>query len=98
VGVEELAERLEAHREHLLAAGELERRRGRNLRNEVLAIAAARMRRRLEEELHEDPEFARLLEQVVARRLDPASAALALLERESGAGAVRGAGALRRPG
>ena len=56
------------------------------------------MRRRLEEELHGDPEFARLLEQVVARRLDPASAALALLERESAAGAVRGAGALRRPG
>ena len=98
VGVEELAERLAAHRMHLLAGGELERRRGRNLRNEVLAIAAARMRRRLEEELHGDPEFARLLEQVVARRLDPASAALALLERESGAGAVRGAGALRRPG
>jgi LAO/AO transport system kinase len=79
-GVEELVERLEAHREHLMAAGELELRRGRHLRNEVLAIAAARMRRRLEEELNGDDHFARLLAEVVARRLDPASAAEALLE------------------
>jgi LAO/AO transport system kinase len=41
------------------------------------------MRRRLEEELHADPEFQRLLEEVVQRRLDPASAASALLERDS---------------
>ena len=39
------------------------------------------MRRRLEEELSEDEEFKRLLEQVVERRLDPASAATTLLER-----------------
>ena len=56
-------------------------RRGRNLHNEVLAIATARMRRRLEEELSEDAEFKRLLEEVVQRRLDPASAATTLLER-----------------
>jgi len=83
-GVEELVERLDEHRSHILAAGQLETRRRRNLRNEVLAIAAARMRRRLEEELHEDPEFQRLIEQVVQRRLDPASAAAALLERAAG--------------
>ena len=39
------------------------------------------MRRRLEEGLHEDADFARLLDEVVARRLDPASAATALLEK-----------------
>ena len=81
-GVEELVERLRAHREHIRAAGQLAERRGRNLRNEVLAIATARMRRRLEEELDEDPEFQRLLDEVVERRLDPASAATELLERE----------------
>src|SRR4029077_13859444 len=80
VGVPELVEHLDEHRAHILAAGQLEERRGRNLRGEVLAIAAARMRRRLEEELREDAEFKRLLEEVVARRLDPASAATALLE------------------
>ena len=72
---------LAEHREHILAAGQLEERRRRNLHNEVLAIATARMRRRLEEELHEDAEFKRLLEEVVQRRLDPASAATTLLER-----------------
>jgi LAO/AO transport system kinase len=88
-GVEELVQRLDEHREHILAAGQLAERRRRNLRNEVLAIAAARMRRRLEEELHEDAEFQALIEQVIERRLDPASAAAALLEREA---LTRGAG------
>jgi LAO/AO transport system kinase len=80
-GVDELVASLDAHREHILAAGQLEERRGRNLRNEVLAIATARMRRRLEEELHEDAEFQLLLDEVVGRRLDPASAASQLLAR-----------------
>jgi LAO/AO transport system kinase len=85
VGVDELAERLDEHRAHILAAGELAERRQRNLRSEVLAIATARLRRRLENELRDDAEFARLLEEVVARRLDPASAAAALLERDGAA-------------
>jgi LAO/AO transport system kinase len=79
-GVAELVEHLQAHREHILAEGQLAERRRRNLRNEVLAIATARMRRRLEEDLREDASFQALLEQVVSRRLDPASAATALLE------------------
>ena len=80
-GIEELVASLEQHRAHILAAGQLEERRRRNLRNEVLAIATARMRRRLEEELHEDPDFQQLIAEVVQRRLDPASAATTLLER-----------------
>jgi LAO/AO transport system kinase len=84
-GVPELVQRLQQHREHILAAGQLAQRRARNLRSEVLAIATARMRRRLEEELHADPEFQRLLQEVVQRRLDPASAATALLRRDGAA-------------
>jgi LAO/AO transport system kinase len=80
-GIAELVQRLDEHRAHILAEGTLQERRGRNLRNEVLAIATARMRRRLEAELREDAEFARLIEEVVQRRLDPASAATQLLER-----------------
>ena len=53
-GIGRARESLEEHRAHILAAGELEERRRRNLRSEVLAIATARMRRRLEEELRED--------------------------------------------
>ena len=48
---------------------------------QVLAIATARLRRRLEAEVRDDAEFERLLERVVERRLDPASAATELLER-----------------
>jgi LAO/AO transport system kinase len=81
VGLDELVTRLDEHREHIIAAGQLQERRRRNLHNEVLAIATARMRRRLEEELSEDEEFRNLLEQVVERRLDPASAATTLLAR-----------------
>jgi LAO/AO transport system kinase len=80
-GIAELVERLDEHRAQILAGGGLAQRRRRNLRNEVLALASARMRRRLEEELREDPEFQRLLDEVLARKLDPASAAAALLER-----------------
>jgi LAO/AO transport system kinase len=82
-GVAELVEQLGKHREHILAAGQLEQRRRRNLRNEVLAIATARLRRRLEAELENDSSFQELLEEVVKRRLDPASAAGTLLEREA---------------
>jgi GTPase len=80
-GVDELVERLEEHRAHILAAGELQQRRRRNLRSEVLSIATARMRRRLEDELRDDAGFQQLLDEVVQRRLDPASAATALLQR-----------------
>jgi LAO/AO transport system kinase len=83
-GVDELIERLDEHRVHILAEGQLASRRRRNLRNEVLAIATARMRRRLEEGLREDAQFGRLLDEVVERRLDPASAATTLLQRAGG--------------
>jgi LAO/AO transport system kinase len=50
--------------------------------NEVLALATARLRRRVEASAREDPAVQELLDEVVARRLDPASAAAKLLERE----------------
>jgi LAO/AO transport system kinase len=80
-GVEELVERLAEHRAHILAAGQLAARRRRHLRSEVLALASARVRRRLELQVQGDPELERLLVEVAERRLDPASAATALLER-----------------
>ena len=80
-GVEVLVEKLEAHRAHIEAEGTLTERRRRNLLNEVLALATFRMRRKLEEEIAEDAEVQKLLDEVVARRLDPASAAKTILER-----------------
>ena len=82
-GVAELAAKIDEHRAHIEAAGTLEERRARNLRNEVLGIAASRMRRRLEETVADDPAVAKLLERVVQRELDPASAAGELLERQA---------------
>jgi LAO/AO transport system kinase len=49
--------------------------------NEVLALAATRLRRQLEEQVRDDPSVQELLDEVVARRLDPASAAAKLLEQ-----------------
>ena len=63
------------------AEGLLSERRKRNLMNEVLGLATVRLRRALEDSLREDPEVQELLDEVVARRLDPASAASAVLER-----------------
>jgi LAO/AO transport system kinase len=92
-GVEELAEKLGEHRAHVEAEGTLAERRRRNLMGEVLGLATMRLRRALEASLREDPEVAEMLDEVVARRLDPASAASAILAR----GAIE-AGDAARPG
>lgn len=83
-GIPELASKIDEHRAHIEAEGTLERRRARNLRNEVLGIAAARMRRRLGEAIADDPQVAELLERVVKRELDPATAAGELLKSRDG--------------
>jgi LAO/AO transport system kinase len=84
-GVEELAQTIDAHYEHIATAGTLEERRNRNLRNEVMGLAAVRLRRELERSMRTDDRVRELLDRVVKRELDPASAAELVLEwRESG--------------
>ena len=85
VGVQELQDLLAAHREHIIERGLLEQRRRRNLRNEILALAAARIRRRLEASLAERADLSELLDAVVERRIDPACAAAQLLDDAPGA-------------
>ncbi len=80
-GVVELAAKIDEHREFIEARGALAERRARNLRSEVLGIATSRLRRRLEAAVAEDPDTAALLDRVVRRELDPASAAAELLEK-----------------
>jgi LAO/AO transport system kinase len=82
-GIDELMEKLVEHRAHIEEQGTLSERRRRNLRNEVLAIATGRMRRRLEQRLERDERFQELVDEVVSRRLDPASAATTILEEET---------------
>jgi LAO/AO transport system kinase len=80
-GVDQLADKLAEHRAFVESEGTLSERRRRNLLNEVLGIATMRLRRQLEDALRDDPEVQALLDEVVARRLDPASAASAVLAR-----------------
>ncbi len=80
-GVDGLLTALDEHRAFVEAGGLLAERRRRNLRSSVVAIATARLRRAVEARMAQDPEVQALLEQVVERRLDPASAADAILAR-----------------
>ncbi len=80
-GVEELDAALAEHRAYVEAEGTLSERRRRNLMNEVLGLATMRLRHALQESMREDREVQELLDEVVARRLDPASAASAVLSR-----------------
>lgn len=88
-GVGELVEKLDEHRAYIEAEGTLSERRRRNLRSEVVAICTHRLRRRLEEQLDADSAFAEMIEEVVARRLDPATAASRILEGLDAAAASR---------
>jgi LAO/AO transport system kinase len=80
-GVAELEAALAAHRAHVDAEGTLAERRRHNIRSEIVALAAARWRGALEQRLSGDDAFEGLLDEVVARRLDPASAARLLVDR-----------------
>ena len=79
-GIDEVLDAIDRHRDHVEETGTLQARRARNLRSEVLGLAAARMRRELEERVGEDPEVQKLLDRVVSRETDPATAAGQLLE------------------
>src|SRR4051794_10840690 len=83
-GIDEVVGALEEHRRHIEAEGTLLERRRRNLMNEVLALATVRLRRDLEAAVREDADVQSLLDQVVERRIDPASAATSILDRRDG--------------
>ncbi len=80
-GVEELDARLAEHRAWVQEDGHLAERRRGNLSSEVLGLATVRLRRALEDAVDADPAVRELLDAVVARRLDPATAAAQLLAR-----------------
>ncbi len=79
--VPELWEQIEAHRAHLVASGQLEERRARNLAHEVFSVASSRAKQHLEHAVEDDPELRRLLDAVRRRELDPLSAVQEILER-----------------
>jgi LAO/AO transport system kinase len=81
-GIVELVETIDAHHRQITESGTLAERRARNLRAEVLGIAASRLRRGLDARADSDPDWDALLQRVVRREIDPATAARELLERD----------------
>ncbi len=73
-GIEELWAAVGDHRRYLEDSGLLAERRSDHLAGEVFALASARAKTHLERAVVDDPDLARLLEDVKARRLDPLSA------------------------
>jgi LAO/AO transport system kinase len=91
-GVAELWELLEKRRAALAGDGRLEERRRKNLAGEVLAVAVARARERLEGAVETDPHLRDLLERVQRRELDPLSAVGEILDDVLGANSDDAAG------
>jgi LAO/AO transport system kinase len=84
-GVRELWKAVGEHRAFLASDG-LDARRRANLEHEVVAVAVAQARRRLQTALERDPELRRLLDEVHERRLDPLTATREIAERVLGGG------------
>jgi GTPase len=79
--VDRLWDAIGEHRAFLSAAGELERRRRRNLASEVFAVASNRAKAHLEQAVADDPELRRLLDEVQSRTLDPLTAVREIMEK-----------------
>jgi LAO/AO transport system kinase len=80
-GIEQLWEKIAAHRAHLESDGLLDERRRKNLAGEVFAVASARAKTHLEQVVADDPELRRLLDEVQRRELDPLTAVREIMVR-----------------
>jgi GTPase len=84
-GVAELWKAIGDHRAFLTDEG-LDARRRRNLEHELVSVAVAQVRQRLQGALEHDPELRRLLDAVHDRRLDPLTATREIAARVLGRG------------
>ncbi len=83
-GIDELLDALRQHRSRIVAEGTVAERRRRNLMNEVLALAGARMQAALAAAAADDPRVQELLDAVAIRRIDPTDAARQMLAGDVG--------------
>jgi LAO/AO transport system kinase len=74
-GIEELWEDVLAHEKFLDASGERTRGERKRLSSEIVGLARDRVGRELTQRLEKDPALRRLLDDVVARTIDPRTAA-----------------------
>jgi len=79
--VPELWEKIEEHRSFLESDGLLEQRRRENLAGEVFAVASARAKAHLQQEVAGSEELRRLLDEVQSRKLDPLTAVREIMEK-----------------
>jgi LAO/AO transport system kinase len=79
--VPELWGKIEEHRAYLESEGRLEERRRKNLAGEVFAVASGRAKAHLQQEVANDPELGRLLDEVQRRELDPLTAVKEIMEK-----------------
>jgi LAO/AO transport system kinase len=74
-GLPELRQKLKEHREFLNDSGELQKRREQRIEAELAEIVADTARRNLKEAMKSSDDMRKVLEEVVAREIDPHSAA-----------------------
>ena len=82
VGMTELFQAIESHRQFLIETGELERRRKARRREELLSRVEYEVRRRLTAKAGTDPVLTQLLEEVGAGKIDPYTASARILGSE----------------
>ncbi|HKA52870.1 MAG TPA: methylmalonyl Co-A mutase-associated GTPase MeaB [Candidatus Binatia bacterium] len=82
VGMTELFQAIESHRQFLVETGELERRRKARRREELLSRVEYEVRRRLTAKAGTDPALTQLLEEVGAGKVDPYTASARILGSE----------------
>lgn len=80
-GVSELWGHVQEYLAWAKGQGEFDRRRRRQLKEQVFALAIERMAERMRIEAQSNPEFAAILEKVTQRELDPLTAVRDVLER-----------------
>ncbi len=74
-GIDELWENIEAHEKFLDDSGQRPLEERRRLSSEIVELVRERVGRRLSDRLERDPSLRGLLDEVVARRIDPRTAA-----------------------
>jgi LAO/AO transport system kinase len=70
-GVEELIDAIERHRQFVIDSGQLEQKRRRHLRDEVLDFVAERARRRAEKKIGAATDIGRHIAEAPLSELDP---------------------------
>ncbi len=88
-GVDDLWRELRRRRDALAGDGRLDERRQRNLRGEVVSVATARARERIERALASDPRLVALVDEVQRRETDPLTVVATILDEVLGEGTDR---------